>query len=137
MIRAVLDTNVLVAAVLSRDGAPASLLRAWRDGRVELVVSPQLLDELSRVLAYPKLRPHVSQEQAARFVALLAAGAETYEDPAAPPPVRSCDPDDDYLLALAVTASAHLVTGDGDLLDLPAELPVHTPAEFVGLLDDG
>lgn len=55
--RAVLDPNVLVSAVLSPRGAPADVLRAWHDGRFELVVSPHLLDGLERVLAYPKLRP--------------------------------------------------------------------------------
>lgn len=126
---------MLVAAVLSRRGAPAQLLAAWRDGLLEIVVSPLLLDELARVLAYPKLRVHVSEGHAERYVELLATSAEVHQDPAAAPPVRSRDPHDDYLIALAITARAHLVTGDDDLLALSTDLPVHTPADFIDLVD--
>jgi predicted nucleic acid-binding protein len=48
-----------------------------------------------------------------------------------PPSVRSRDPDNDYLLALAINRRAYLVTGDQDLLVLSADLPILTPAQFV------
>src|SRR5205807_558750 len=51
------------------------------------------------------------------------------EDPASPPPVGSRDPDDDYLLALAINRRAYLVTGDQDLLVLSDDLPILTPAQ--------
>jgi putative PIN family toxin of toxin-antitoxin system len=55
-LRAVLDVNVLISALLSRTGTPAGLLLAWQDGRFELIVSPGLLAEFTRALTYPKLR---------------------------------------------------------------------------------
>lgn len=50
--------------------------------------------------------------------------------PAGPPPVGSRDPDDDYLLALAISRRAYLVTGDQDLLVLSDDFPILTPAQF-------
>ena len=50
--RAVLDPNVVISGLLSRDGSPAQTLLAWREGRFELVVSPLLLGELARALAF-------------------------------------------------------------------------------------
>lgn len=126
-----LDTNVLVAAVLSRAGAPAELLRAWRDGEFELVVSPLLLDELERVLAYPKLRAHVDEARAAALVDLLRVGADVRDEPGPSAALRSRDPDDDFLLALAAVGPAYLVTGDDDLLALADDAPVLSPRAFL------
>lgn len=60
--RAVLEINVIVSALLSPTGSPARILRAWTDGAFDLIVSPMLLDGLARVLAYPKLRPHITTD---------------------------------------------------------------------------
>ena len=51
--------------------------------------------------------------------------------------VRSPDPDDDYLLAPAISARSYLVTGDQHLLGLEADLPILTPAEFLTKLRQG
>ena len=56
MIRVVLDANAFVGAVLSPGGFPADILRAWRDERFHLVMSPAILEEIERVLRYPKIR---------------------------------------------------------------------------------
>jgi putative PIN family toxin of toxin-antitoxin system len=134
-VRAVLDPNVIISALLSSTGAPAALLTAWGDGAYELVVSPALLSELERALAYPKLRQRIPAEAAAAVLVWLRASAITTDDPDDHPlTARSRDPGDDYLLALAVAAKAILVTGDGDLLELGEELPIHTPQSFVALL---
>jgi uncharacterized protein len=130
-LRAVLDPNVLISALLSPRGAPAKLLRAWVDGAFELVVSPLLLAELERALTYPKLRKRIPAEDAAAFVDWLSRSAAMAEDPDVAPPTRSPDPGDDYLLALAAQERAALVSGDGDLLGLDTRLPIHSPAAFL------
>jgi hypothetical protein len=56
------------------------------------------------------------------------------EDPATRPPVASHDPDDDYLLALAISRRAYLVTGDQDLLVLSDNLPILRTSQFVSKL---
>jgi predicted nucleic acid-binding protein len=101
------------------------------DGGFELIVSPLLLAELERALAYPMLRKRIAAEDAAQVVERLRRSATELEDPASPPPLRSPDPGEDYLLVLAATARAALVTGDGHLLSLDTALPIYAPAEFV------
>lgn len=132
--RAVLDPNVHISAVLAPRGAPASVLREWMDGAFELIVSPQLLAELERALAYPKLRKRVPPEDAERLVEWLRRSATIVDDPDVAPPIHSRDPGDDYLLALASTARAALVTGDGDLLSLQTDLPIYSPATFLATI---
>jgi putative PIN family toxin of toxin-antitoxin system len=70
--RAVLDPNVLIAALMSPRGAPAALYLAPARGDLEVVVSPLLLAELDRVLARPKFRRYASLEQARAFVGAVA-----------------------------------------------------------------
>ena len=128
--RAVLDPNVLVSALLSPTGAPARALLAWVEGRYELVVSPRLLAELNRVLAYPKLRARVEPHDAEQFVGWLSRQAVLAADPI-DPPSRAADADDDYLLALAASEDALLVSGDKHLLALAGEFPILSPARFL------
>ena len=69
--RVVLDSNVLISARLEPRGPSASLLRAWTDGKFELIVSPQLLDELADVLGRGRLRRWLTEQEARVFVASL------------------------------------------------------------------
>ena len=134
--RAVLDVNVLISALLSRSGAPARIVRAWLDGYFDLVVSPALLAELERSLGYPKLQRLVTTAERDELIALLRTSAITADDPAGPAPIASPDPDDDYLIALAASHDAMLVSGDRHLLELEARgHTIHSPAEFLTLLD--
>ena len=135
--RAVLDANVLISAVLSPRGTPARLLLAWQAGAFDLVVSPSLLVELRRALAYPKLERLVASADADAFVAWLGRSALVAADPAGEPPVRAVDPADDYLLALAAAERAVLVSGDAHLTVLADRFPVRTPAAFLASLEAG
>ena len=121
--------------MLALQGAPARVIRAWIEGRFELVVSPQLLDELERALAYPKLRSRIPQEEAEGFIQWLGRSAVQASDPTDGPPVHSPDPGDDYLIALAAAERAVLVSGDEHLLSLDVELPIYAPREFLDILD--
>jgi putative PIN family toxin of toxin-antitoxin system len=134
-VRAVLDPNVLISALLSRAGAPARLLREWQHGGFELVLSQLALDELVRALAYPKIRQRIDKERAAAFVELLRESATLVDDPDEPPRIRSSDAGDDYLIALAATHEAAIVTGDRHLLALAGRAPVFSPADFLALVE--
>lgn len=72
---------------------PTSCYR-WPGASFELIASQGLLKELERALAYPKLRPHISEPDAADLVRWLAGSASVVLDPDSDPPVRSHDPDD-------------------------------------------
>ena len=132
--RATLDPNVIISGLLSPSGTPAELLRAFDRGEFELVVSRALLDELARALAYTKLRRHIGHEDADAAVRWVGDSATNVADPQTAPPVRSVDPGDDYLIALAASQRVALVSGDKHLLSLAAELPIFSPSEFMQLL---
>jgi len=133
-VRCVFDPNVFVAALLSRHGTPAVLLRLWLDGAFEMVASPLLMAELQRVLAYPKIRSRVSEAEAESFLTLLRQGATIVEDPGQLPSLRTPDPHDDYLVVLAEGARAVIVSGDKHLLGMAGRLPVYSPAGFRRLM---
>lgn len=136
MIRAVIDTSVLVSAFIGQpDAAPAQVVRAWRDRRFTLVVSPQLLAEVAEVLERPKFGRWADEGRGAAYAAAFAARAEIHSDPAPTPATR--DPKDDYLIALARQAAVDAVVSvDRDLLEADVnDVAIITPAEFLAQLD--
>lgn len=139
MIRAVLDANVFVSGILSGEGVPGRILKAWRDEQFHLVTSLKILEEISRVLCYPKIarRHGWPASQVQEFVedvaglALLTPGNLKLS-------VIAKDPSDDRYLECAVEGEAAcIVTGDRHLLDLAAyrEVEIVSPSEFAELLD--
>jgi putative PIN family toxin of toxin-antitoxin system len=135
--RAVLDTNVLVSALISPGGGSARLLLELRSGAFEIIVSPLLLAELRDVLRRDKFRRYVSEAEADAYVELIRSDGIVRADPRPPPEPLSADPGDEYLIDLARDAQADaLVTGDAHLLDLRAIIPAMTPAEYLELLPD-
>jgi len=135
-LKAVLDPNVIISATLSPEGSPAKALRFWLEGAYELVCSQLLLDELARALTYPKLRKHISNDEADGLLNLLKRGALLVEDPKTSAGIFSADPDDDYLIALAERSRSVLVSGDRDLLGLSELIPVYSPRAFIDLLQE-
>lgn len=129
--RAVLDPNVLISAMISPAGAPREIITAWTQGHFDLVASPLLLDELRDVLARPRFRRWVSAGTVAEYVKGLTDAATIIDDPPVVPGL-SPDPDDDYLIALARIAEAdYLVSGDRHLTAISDPIPpVLTPREF-------
>jgi putative PIN family toxin of toxin-antitoxin system len=135
--RAVLDTNVLVSALISPGGGSARLLLELRSGAFEIIVSPLLLAELRDVLRRDKFRRYVSEAEADAYVELIRSDGIGRADPRPSPEPLSADPGDEYLIDLARDAQADaLVTGDAHLLDLRAIIPAMTPAEYLELLPD-
>lgn len=134
--RAVIDANVIISGLLSPAGTPARVLIAWLEGGYDLVVSSLLLGELERALAYPKLRKRITEEEVQELLELLRREADVRPDPTGPPPVRSSDPGDDYLISLAAETQSVIVSGDRHLLDLRDDVPVYTPADFMSLIEE-
>ena len=130
--RVVLDTNVLVSAVLF-GGLPRGLLRGALHGEFEVVTSPQLMTELEDVLAGRfGLAPEVAQAARTEYELL----ALVVRPKSVPRVVR--DPDDNEVLAAAVSGKADLVvTGDRDLLALGRYegRRILTPRQFQDVLE--
>lgn len=109
--RVVLDTNVLVSALLAPGGPPARLIFAWLEGRFVLATGPEQLEELARATRYPKVRQRIAKPDAGRLVNELRAVAVQVKRFTRV--LASTDPDDNALLGLAVAANAdYLVSGD-------------------------
>jgi uncharacterized protein len=131
-VRVILDPNVYISAVLAPSGTSAHLLLRWRLRHVDLIVSAKLLEELSRTLRRERFRSYLALADVDDLIDQLRRRAVFVPDPAAVDPI-SRDPDDDYLIALALAAGADaLVSGDRDLTDL-GDPPVRvlTPRELL------
>jgi len=116
--RVVLDTGILIAALITTDTPPALIYQAWRKKRFDLITSIWQLNEFRRVSRYPKLRRFLKPAEAGNMVNGLLRQATVLEN--LPTVDLSPDPNDNPVLAMAGAARAqYLVTGDkADLLAL-------------------
>lgn len=120
-VRVVLDTNVVLSALVFRGGAAGLVRQAWQRGRVLPLASTATVQELVRVLGYPKFR--LSKAEQDELLADYLPYAETVRIPQPPPAVPDCrDVWDLPFMHLAVAGKAQvLVSGDRDLLAISAE----------------
>lgn len=119
--RVVLDTDVVVSALLFTRSPAMRVREAWHAGRIVPLASRATADELVRVLAYPKFR--LSADDQAELLADYLPLATVVTVPEPPPVVPRCrDPHDEPFLHLAAAGRADaLVTGDQDLLALAGQ----------------
>jgi len=128
--KVVVDTNVLVSGVFF-GGMPSRILEAWRDKRIDVVVSPDILEEYRRVGEH--LETQFTDVSLAPFLALLVMNAEIIEPPDLPEQV-SRDSDDDKFIACALAGGCHvIISGDKDLLSISGYrgVKVVAPREFL------
>jgi putative PIN family toxin of toxin-antitoxin system len=142
MIRAVFDTNVFISALFNPKRPPAQVLELALQGKIRLIVSPQLVEEIERVLTYPKVKKLLKKRQTTTGevveaiakilkVAVLTPGDLTID--AVPD-----DPADDMVLACALEGKADfIISGDHHLLDLEnyQGIKIVNPARFLELID--
>ena len=116
--RVVLDTGILIAALITSGTPPDDIYRAWRKKRFQLITFEWQLEEFRRVSRYPKLRTYLKSADAGNLVNGLRREATVLAQ--LPPVDLSPDPNDNPVLAMALAARADiLVTGDRrDLLAL-------------------
>ena len=128
--KVVLDTNVFVSGVFF-SGPPYQILQALRDQKIELIVSPEILDEYQRVgKILAEERPAINLKPILEYV---IQNATVYAATALPGPVCE-DPDDDKFLACALASGAVVVvSGDKHLLKVSCYqgIEVLKPREFV------
>jgi len=135
--RVVLDTNVVISATLIKGGNEDRILRAWQRGELQLVLSPQILEEMGRVLFYERIRKFRWMDDADLVALLQILAAESVLVPGRLKVKASRDPADDKFLAAAVEGKAeYVVTGDKDLLVLKAyrRVEIVTPGRFIRIL---
>lgn len=134
--RVVIDPNVFVSAAITPAGQLRRILTLSDTGTIAPLVTEHLVEEVDDVLRRPKFRRYLDEAGVEEFLAEVRRLGEWHSDPVDPPQICR-DPKDDYLLALAVAASADaVVTGDQDLhaLDDPGVV-ILTPRELLDRLD--
>jgi uncharacterized protein len=136
--RVVLDTNCLISALLFSAGRLAWLREAWQTRRFIPLVSRDTVNELIRVLAYPKFRLDAEEQESLLADFLPFAETVVIECPPESLPEPS-DPDDRMFLELAIVAEADvLVSGDAAILAMKNRLEqvsILTAGEFAEWLD--
>jgi putative PIN family toxin of toxin-antitoxin system len=128
-VKVILDTNVLISGVFF-SGVPYAILESWRDGGIELIISPEILHEYRRVGA--EMETKFSGVEVAPFMELLAIEATMVEAEPLSEPVCT-DPDDDKFLACALASKARVIcSGDKALLKTSGfrGIEVLTPRRF-------
>ncbi len=134
--RAVMDTNVVLSALLFPGGHSARLRLVWRERRCIPLISHDTAQELLRVLAYPKFRLTVEEQET--LLSDYIPHCETVTVPRRMPHIPRCrDPHDRMFLRLAVAGKARaLVSGDADLLALKqvSGIPIMTIRTFLDLI---
>jgi hypothetical protein len=138
MMRIVLDANVLVSAVLSPDGTPARILEAWRAEQFDVVISDAIVEEIDRVLYYPKIirRHRWSEEHMQHFLDDLAHLAVVTPGQLTLAVLANDPPDIRYLACTVEGDAADIASGDEDLLQLGIYqgIRIITPRQFLDLL---
>jgi putative PIN family toxin of toxin-antitoxin system len=130
-VKVVLDTNVFVSGVFF-SGPPFQILQAWRNGKIQLIISPEILDEYQRVgEILAEGHPAIDLGPMLEYV---IHNAVVFSAP--PLPERVCDdPDDDKFLACALASGSNLVvSGDRHLLKVSGyqNIEVLKPRGFLG-----
>jgi uncharacterized protein len=137
--RVVLDTNMIVSAIIAPAGTPAAIIDAWLDEKFTLLTCAAEIDELRSTLQKPRVAELVKPHKAGCLDNLIKRFAEDI-DPL-PPVERSPDPTDDFLLALSEAGNAdYLVTGDKNgllALDRHKATRIVSAREFAALFNLG
>lgn len=139
MLRAVLDANIIISALIQPKGASGRILTSLLEASAfELIISPAILTELRRSLSYPKVRRYIkaSDEDLDLWVASIELIAQPVDGTIRIHAVAE-DPDNDKYIEAAVEGLAQfVVTGDKHLLSLKSYENIHivTPRVFVALL---
>jgi putative PIN family toxin of toxin-antitoxin system len=138
MIRAVVDTNVLVSGLLSARGNSRQIINAWLAGRFVMLASSEIIAEALRVLEYSEIRSRISISQETLTDFRLALVTLTERVPGRLLLSGVCrDPHDDMFITCAVEGrAAYIVSNDPDLLTLGSyqDIPIISPARFLEIL---
>jgi len=135
--RAVVDTNILVRAMLNPDGSVGPVVDFLRDGRYVLLYSEATLNELIDVLSRPRMvhRYGITPDEVEALCAVVILRGEAVQPIRA---IMACrDPKDNKFLEVAAAGEADvIVTGDKDLeaLDPFEGIPMVQPSRFLRLL---
>ena len=131
--RVVLDTNVLVSALLKSTGAPAQVLEAVLEGRLVVVFDDRILEEYREVLARPKFARAIDPQAASAVIEFIVAAGERVTASGAA--VTVVDPKDAAFIEVALTGGVDaIVTGNQKHFPANVGARVLSPAELIASL---
>ena len=122
-----------MSGLMLPDSIPGKIVNAWRKRNFSLVVSEPMLEEIARVLAYPKIKKRLNwnEETISNYIVLMRFEAELVNITGIEAKVPA-DSSDNHLLAALITSKADwLITGDSDFDELAGQYPIISPGEFV------
>ena len=139
MLKIVLDTNVLVSALINPHGKPAQIINYVFENKTRLFTSLSIIEELERVLSYPKLmkRHGLEKEELKEFISDLLSIMPLIEEEKTVEAILD-DPSDNKYLSCALNAKADfIVSGDVHLLSLGEYegIKIVTPAQFLETME--
>lgn len=141
MIRACLDTNILISGLISAKGVPYEILSALSDKEFILITSLEIIDEIEEALNYPKVKKALTLAPAEIKRVMKLVKKYSYKCRSASSlKVVEADPDDDKFLHAAIQGKADfIVSGDRHLLDLRIfqGIPIITARQFIEVLSKG
>lgn len=135
MLKIVLDTNVLVSALINPHGKPAQILNYVFENKIRLFTSPSIIEELERVLSYPRLmkRHGLEKEELKEFTFDLLSIMSLVEEKETIEVIMEDPSDNKYLSCAFNTKADFIVSGDVHLLKLKEYegIPIITLAQFL------
>jgi hypothetical protein len=136
--RVVLDANIYVSALINAKGNPSRIILAWERGEFDVLISEAILDEIGRVLRFPRIVKRHRQEENSiqRFLRLLENEALLVEPDQALNVIKVDESDNRYLECALEGKAQYVVSGDNHLLDIGEYrgILILAPVAFVAIL---
>ena len=137
----VLDANIFISALITKEGIPARILAHWRRGDINVVVSPAVIEEIRRVTGYPRLLNRYARirENRDELIATLSEVAIVVEPAEKVVVVLEDESDNRYIECALAGNAAYVVSGDSHLLNLSEYrgIKMISPAAFMAVLTAG
>ncbi len=120
MIKAVIDTNILVSGLISSKASPAKIISLWRERKFILVVSEEILREVERVLFYPKIfkKYRLDKNSIDKYVKIFRAFTEIAEPKEELRLIKADESDNKFIEAALAVGAGYVVSGDKHLLEI-------------------
>jgi putative PIN family toxin of toxin-antitoxin system len=136
--KVVLDANIYVSSMVNTQGNPKRIISAWQQGAFDVLISSAILDEIERVLRYPRIVKRHKQDETAiqRFLKLLENEAIIVEPTDVLGIVKDDESDNRYLECAVKGKAQYVISGDKHLLDIGEYrgIVILPPAAFVAIL---
>lgn len=137
----VLDANIYVSSLINTQGNPKRIVERWEQNQFDVLVSTSIIDEIGRVLRYPRIVKRHRQDEGSiqRFLELLSRQAVMVEPTVVLDVIREDQSDNRYLECAVEGKAQYIISGDKHLLELGEYrgIVILPPAAFVTLLERG